>query len=501
MKENKLPPNETWIECDGVYGGHLQGIATDGNFIYWSHTIQLVKTDLSGNVLSKLEVANHHGDLTYHEGKVFVAVELGSFNRPAGESDPWVYVYDGENLAFLSKHQVPELVHGCGGIACHNGQFVLVGGLPGDHQKNYLFEYDETFQFLNCNVLPTGQTRLGIQTAGYMDDHWWLGCYGSPDNPGLLKVDKDFRLVGTSTADYSYGISRFNQNTVLQGGTFANGRRGKVRQLHEAPATQPAMTVKIRVASYNVLFGIWGEPESVGQMFKDYHLDVIAFSEVPDGDWTNRVGQILGMHHVYVGKISSANHKDKYKSILSRTPLTNPHEIEINAHGWTPASMVGADTVIRGLPVKVYSTHIPGRAEADNSAAAFIAESVLPNSIQTSRHLILLGNLNNRPGEEPLCRIEGSGMRSMWMDLGLNTEHLSTHQHIETGKETGVIDHIYFDSPSNTRAVEGGVIYNAFNPPQAQKDMTRYKSEWNQYGKPLSDHRPVWAVLELISVP
>lgn len=501
VKENELPPIESWIECEGVYGGHLQGVATDEDFIYWSHTVQLVKTDLTGKVLSKIDVASHHGDLTYHDGKIFVAVELGSFNRPPGESDPWVYVYDAETLGFLSKHPVPALVHGCGGIAYHDGRFILVGGLPGDHQKNHLFEYDDQFHLKARHDLPTGQTRLGIQTAGYMDGHWWFGCYGSPDNPGLLKVNKDFRLVGTSTANFSYGVARLNGNTVLQGETFENGRRGKLRLLHQAPSTQPSRTSQIRVAAYNVLFGIWAEPAYVGEMFKDYNLDVIGFSEVPDGDWTARVGQILGMHHVYVGKISSANHKDKYKSILSRTPLANPHEMEIKGQGWSPASLVGADTIIRGLPVRVYSTHIPGQAEADRSAAAFLAESILPSSKKTTRHLILLGDLNNRPGEDPLLRIEACGMRSMWDDLGINTNPLSTHQHIETGRESGVIDHIYYDSPSNARAIEGGVIYNAFNPPHTKKDMSRYQSEWNQYGKPLSDHRPVWAVIELNTAP
>ena len=72
-------------------------------------------------------------------------------------------------------------------------------------------------------------------------------------------------------------------------------------------------------------------PEQLGEMFKPYNLDIIGFSEVPDGDWTARVGKVLGMEHSYVGKISSANHKDKYKSILSRTPLegTTEHELRV----------------------------------------------------------------------------------------------------------------------------------------------------------------------------
>ncbi|XOV69564.1 MAG: glycerophosphodiester phosphodiesterase [Verrucomicrobiota bacterium] len=250
LEEGNHPLFESWIECEGTYGGHLQGVATDGYFIFWSHTVQLVKTDLTGKVLNKIDVASHHGDLTYHDGKVFVAVELGSFNRPAGESDPWVYVYDAETLNRISRHPVPALVHGCGGIAYHDKKFILVGGLPGHHQKNYLFEYDEQFQFQARHDLPTSQTRLGIQTAGYMDGHWWFGCYGSPDNPGLLKVDESFRLVGVSAADFSYGIVRLSDTIVFQGACFAENKRGKVRLLHHTPETRTPEAIK-QIAAIN----------------------------------------------------------------------------------------------------------------------------------------------------------------------------------------------------------------------------------------------------------
>ena len=105
------------------------------------------------------------------------------------------------------------------------------------------------------------------------------------------------------------------------------------------PAVDTPITV--RVASYNVVFGSMTTPEQLGEMFKPYNLDIIGFSEVPDGDWTARVGKVLGMKHSYVGTISSANHKDKYKSILSRTPLdgTTEHELRVNRRGfWNPAS-------------------------------------------------------------------------------------------------------------------------------------------------------------------
>ncbi|MGY8686500.1 MAG: Ca2+-dependent phosphoinositide-specific phospholipase C, partial [Verrucomicrobiales bacterium] len=267
----------------------------------------------------------------------------------------------------------------------------------------------------------------------------------------------------------------------------------------------PLVKTDVRIAAYNVLFGNWATPEAVGTMFLPYDLDIIGFSEVPNGDWTARVGKVLGMEHAYVGEISSANHVNKYKSILSRTPLTNTHEIDIPNHGWSPASLVGAETNVKGVPMLVYATHIPGRPafieDASGAAATFLAESVIPQAIAYAAHVVLVGDLNHWIGDAPFDLIEAAGMHSMWKDLEIDTQRLSTHQHIESGTESGVIDHILWHPSSAIRATQGGVIYNGFNLPDTDRTMERYQREWEQSGKPLSDHRPVWVSLEFTNTP
>ena len=112
------------------------------------------------------------------------------------------------------------------------------------------------------------------------------------------------------------------------------------------PIALPAQTVegtpaKLRVVAYNVACGQWATPERIAKELKDLKPDIVLLSEVPKAnrgkkvkDWSRRLADALDLDHVEVGTVSSANHKapkwgdptgnygGKFKSILSRTPLT-----------------------------------------------------------------------------------------------------------------------------------------------------------------------------------
>jgi hypothetical protein len=193
------------VACNGTYPHHLQGICTDQDAIYWSFTTTLVKTDLNGNALQKVPVANHHGDLCVSDARLFVAVNLGKFNDPEGNADSWVYVYDAATLKEIERHKVQEVFHGAGGIGIRNGHFFIVGGLPGGVEENYVYEYDAEFQFRKKHVIKSQHTHLGIQTATFAHDRWWFGCYGEPKI--LLVTDADFQLKGRFPYDCSLGIA------------------------------------------------------------------------------------------------------------------------------------------------------------------------------------------------------------------------------------------------------------------------------------------------------
>jgi len=201
-------------KCEGDYKYHLQGVCSDRKTnLYWSFTTDLVKTDSAGKVIKQIPVDNHHGDLCFHEGKIYVAVNLGRFNDPEGNADSWVYVYDSDSLEEISRHEVQEVFHGAGGMDVRDGHFYIVGGLPDGVEENYAYEYDESFQFVKKHIIPSGWTRLGIQTAAWQGGAWWFGCYGSPKI--LLKTDRDFQMLGRYEFDCSLGIIGIDKDQFL----------------------------------------------------------------------------------------------------------------------------------------------------------------------------------------------------------------------------------------------------------------------------------------------
>ena len=240
-------------------------------------------------------------------------------------------------------------------------------------------------------------------------------------------------------------------------------------------ASESDKTIHVRVAAYNVEFGRSTTPEQVGKMFKPYNLDIIGFNEVPNGDWTARVGKVLGMQHSYVGKISSANHKDKYKSILSRTrfELTEEHEVSVERRrSWNPASCVKATTKIDGALVAFYSLHICRSTDSHNSGHAYrLANEVLLNE-KTDR-VIVLGDFNNNMGDTAMNMLQDSGFRLTWEDLEIDVSKKFTYNALKPEQpNAGVIDHIFYNTGSKAISKSGGII---------------------ELKKPLSDHKPVWA--------
>jgi hypothetical protein len=196
-----------------------------------------VKTDRLGKIAKQVDVASHHGDLCFHQGQIYVAVNLGKFNDPQGNADSWVYAYDAADLSLRAKHNTPQVIYGAGGIAFHNDRFLLVGGLPNEFNKNYVYEYDTDFAFLKKHELAGGHTHLGIQTAAFHGDRWWFGCYGRPKSasaaataPTLLRANPALSEVERFEFDCSLGIVPLGDDRFLvaRGDSNKDGHTGRL---------------------------------------------------------------------------------------------------------------------------------------------------------------------------------------------------------------------------------------------------------------------------------
>ena len=231
--------------------------------------------------------------------------------------------------------------------------------------------------------------------------------------------------------------------------------------------------VKIRVATFNIEYGRRSTPEKIGEMFKPYHLDIIGFSEIPGGQWVKKIADKLDMKYYYIGKISSANHKDKYKAIVSKTPLKNKEEYELTGQkGWNPASVVKANTTINGVNFDFYSLHICASGKDDGHAFQ-LAKQVLNKNKNNLK--IIVGDFNNNIGDAAITTIENTGFRPCWKDLNVDISNQKTYNAIDT-TDFGVIDHIFYNDSKKIKAIDGGII---------------------ELVTPLSDHKPIWTEIEI----
>lgn len=205
------------VDCPGAYGGHLQGLATDGAAVYWSFTKQIVKTDLAGKLLAVQEAPSHQGDLCVKDGVVYVAVNRGRFNHETGAVSE-VTAYEAATLKPIRTWPLPEMPHGAGGMTWRGDRFFVVGGLPASHECNYVYEYTPDFKLVRRHDLPTGFTLMGIQTAAYEEGRFLFGIYGDKGNPsGVLVVADDLKTWTRYTGPGNVGILRFGGRYYVGG--------------------------------------------------------------------------------------------------------------------------------------------------------------------------------------------------------------------------------------------------------------------------------------------
>lgn len=226
------------IVCEGAYEGHVQGVDTDGTNIWWSFTSVLVRTDLSGHVLARTDAPRHQGDLCIRGNRLYVAVNRGKFNQITGGISE-VMAYEASTLRHVKTWPI-DMPHGAGGMTEHNGRFYVVGGLPGNCESNYVYEYDTDFRLVQRHELATGFTLMGIQTASVIDGRLCLGIYGDVGNPeGVIVCSPDFSSFTRHVGRGAAGMIRlsgvdYTAMTATCDTWMRHPKTGKMRRLYRA---------------------------------------------------------------------------------------------------------------------------------------------------------------------------------------------------------------------------------------------------------------------------
>ncbi len=254
-------------------------------------------------------------------------------------------------------------------------------------------------------------------------------------------------------------------------------------------------TSRLRVLAYNVACGQWATPEKIAEVLKPLNADIVLLSEVPKAnrgkkvkDWSQRLGDALGLGHVHVGTVSSAGHKSpkwgdptgnyggKFKSILSRTPLTGGKDISVEGSGWKRASAVRAETEIEGRKFALYSLHLPGFAHHKRQPTELTAW-------EGSKHKALADHIN---AEKESYDVIVGGDFNEWTE-GLVMQSMLKETKMKNSTKEKSIDHILYSTKNKMKLLQ---TVRDWGPKNQNKDNVKSNGC-------LSDHPWVWCEFQI----
>ena len=259
-------------------------------------------------------------------------------------------------------------------------------------------------------------------------------------------------------------------------------------------------STKLRVIAYNVACGQWATPEQIAELLKPLNPDILLLSEVPIAnrgkdvkDWSLRLAEALGLKHVHVGTSSSAGHKapkwgdltgnygGKYKSILSRTPLTEAKDIIVEGSGWKRANPLRVETEIGGRKIALYSLHLPGYAHNKK-------QPTKPEAYENSKHKALADHIN---AEDPSYDLIVGGDFNEWTD-GVVMGGLLKACKLKNVVTEQSIDHILYSTarPSKLQPIKLLEVKRDWGPKNLNDKNERYEGR-------LSDHPWIYCELEI----
>ena len=231
-------PTDRRIEIYGFFDdndGHIQGMCTDGKYIYLTQQSWIYKVDRQGKLVRKIKTPKHTGDVCFHDERIYASsIHYQGEHRGHGI----IRVYD-TDLNLLKEKMLEKC--GLDGITWLDGYLYVGGGAhkptiphkPGEapetktpHFDNNLFKVDpDTLEIVERHVLNHGsKTCYGIQNAT-TDGKLLYFCYYVPGRniPNCIVYDKSMRVVRTLTFEAGKG-SDFGQGFDFVGAVPGGNR-------------------------------------------------------------------------------------------------------------------------------------------------------------------------------------------------------------------------------------------------------------------------------------
>ena len=199
--------------CFDPKGGHVQGMCTDGEYLYLTQMTGIYKVDRNGVCVKKIRTESHTGDVCCHGGRIYSSVAVyGGPDKGKGR----IQVFD-TDLNLVKEKTYPR---GLDGIAWLDG-VLYVGrgshldtapqkGGGGPVSKNPHFENEvvridpETLEEKGLAVIGHGHmTRFGAQNIASDGTNLYFCFYGKPD---LVVYDRDLKPVKLLNAGAGNGF-------------------------------------------------------------------------------------------------------------------------------------------------------------------------------------------------------------------------------------------------------------------------------------------------------
>jgi len=211
-------PDVDAIALQGTYRYHVQDVWFDGTSLYWDHTTDIVRTDLTGKVLARTTIdANHHGGLTVHGGRVYTAIcpmsTLNAVSDKVGCAKVVVGEYDAVTLHLITNH-VTTVDDRAGSLARLDDGTFLVGclrqaDLRADEVRYHHF--DAQFKLIKSFCVPNAPVMMGIEVMRQRGPFTYLCLYGIDARDvrlpfDTLLVDAAGREVWRGTLGGEYGL-------------------------------------------------------------------------------------------------------------------------------------------------------------------------------------------------------------------------------------------------------------------------------------------------------